>query len=82
MGIFKVNYVKKAISYFKLKYRYKLFVRAILINKNMQSISSPVVYAAGDCCACHNWPKDETENWFQVFVLMEILDLVLNGVPG
>ena len=33
----------------------------------MQSISSPAVYAAGDCCSCHDWPIDETENWFQVF---------------
>ena len=35
----------------------------------MQSIINEDVYAAGDCCSAHNWPKSETENWFQVFIM-------------
>lgn len=38
----------------------------ILIDKNMRSINVPWLYAAGDCCTCHQWPADETENWMQM----------------
>ena len=38
----------------------------ILIDKNMKSINVPWLYAAGDCCTCHQWPADETENWMQM----------------
>lgn len=40
--------------------------KGILIDKNMRSINVPWLYAAGDCCTCHQWPADETENWMQM----------------
>ena len=39
--------------------------RGILVDQNMRSISDKNIYAAGDCCTVHNWPTEETPNWFQ-----------------
>ena len=37
----------------------------VLIDSQMRSINIPWLFAAGDCCTCHQWPPTETENWIQ-----------------
>lgn len=38
----------------------------VLIDSQMRSINIPWLFAAGDCCTCHQWPPTETENWIQM----------------